>query len=155
MAVSRPIAFPFFAEISSSVKDGKPPAFTCLWTLSNHGDFCAHEGADFWTMIDHLKESHGLTLNPKLDFCGPCEHIFCDRLEAMEHMMSCHILCYEDFEVASEQPPNSSVTVWLKDIFERLKDIRKDLMTKILFADDFPPSQDITLNLSDIEAATE
>ena len=99
-------------------------------------------------MIDHLKESHGLALNPKSDFCGPCKHIFCDRLEAMDHMMNCHILCYEDFEVASEQPPNSSVTVWLKDIFERLKDIRKDLMTKILFAEYFPPSQDITVNLS-------
>ena len=57
--------------------------------------------------------------------------------------------------MASEQPPNSSVTVWLKDIFERLKDICKDLMTKILFADDFPPNQDIALNLSNIEASTE
>ena len=153
MAGSRPIAFPFFAEISSSAKGDKGPTFTCLWALSNQGNFCAHEGADFWEMLSHLKDTHGLSLNPKLDFCGACQQIYCNRLETLQHQLSCHILCYEDFEVACEHPPKSSHTEWLKDIFERLKEVRKDIMSKLLFGDDFPLDEEISLNLSNVEAA--
>ena len=54
--------------------------------------------------------------------------------------------------MACKQPPNSSHSEWLKDIFERLKEVRKGIMSKLLFGDDFPLDEEISLNLSNVEA---
>ena len=110
--------------------------FTCLWSESEDAEFCAHETGDFGKIVAHLGEAHDLNLTDGKDFCGPCRIIYSDRLEGIEHLISHHLLCYEDFGVACETPPNANVTVWLQDFFQKVKELRKTIMSRILFSDD-------------------
>ena len=100
-------------------------------------------------MVAHLGEAHNLNLVDGRDLCKVCRLIYGDRLEAVEHQMSHHILCYEDFGVACESPPDPKITIWLQDFLTKLKELRRTIMSKILFSEDTPPGQ---VNLDEEEA---
>ena len=107
-------------------------------------------------MVTHLGEAHSLKLVNGRDFCQPCRLIYSDRIEAVQHQMSHHILCYEDFGVACETPLNPNITVWMQDFFSKMKDLRKTIMSRILFSEDTPLGQpdndEADLDLDDILA---
>ena len=136
--------FPLFAEMTREETCGEGmtihvPYYICLWNTNSNGMFCAHQMEDFAEVLEHLRDSHDLLLKPRLDFCAPCGLVYHSRLEGIEHMISSHILLYEDFDVTCEpRPLDADTTLFLEGIFAQVKEIRKQLMSQLLFAENFP-----------------
>ena len=105
--------------------------------------FCARNLENFSEVLTHLCQDHQLPLNPRLDFCAPCGIIYSSRLEGLEHVFSHHILAYEDFQVTCEPKSHDEVTtLFLAGIFEQVKEIRKQIMSCLLFDKELPPHED-------------
>ena len=61
----------------------------------------------------------------------------------MEHVFSLHILAYEDFQMTCEpKSHDEAITLFLAGIFEQVKEIRKQIMARLLFDEELPPLGD-------------
>ena len=140
--------FPLFAEMTREETLGEGgsvhvPYYICLWKTDSNGMFCACQLEDFSAVLAHLHDDHDLRLKPGLDFCPPCGVVYANRLEACEHVISHHILCFEDFDVTCEpRPLDPKTTLFLEGIFTQVKEVCKQLMSQLLFAEDFPELDD-------------
>ena len=93
-------------------------SYFCLWPVKS--DPCGFITADFSKLIDHFKQ-HGLNLQKGIDFCTMCEKIFSNRIQAIEHYIR-HSL---DIKALYRE---GNKTEQLDGIFERLSDIRKEIL---------------------------
>ena len=84
----------------------------------------------------------------------PCGMIYSNRFEAIEHLLTVHILCYEDFSLTCEAIPNNKddTILFLETIFQQIKEVRKQLMSRLLFDEDIPePPADPDFDLATLD----
>ena len=144
-----PTGFPLHASIKSlAPAEGEETSdyVLCLWK-SQHSleEFCGQRCADFAALLDHLKEEHQLKLIPSVDYSADSRIIFRNRLDALEFYLS-KAMSYEDLHVTLESPIDLELSEWLSPIFEKLAELRKPVMDRLLFDADFEKVADAILD---------
>ena len=126
MTQSVPRPFPLL-EINNRDID----KYRCLWASEDKKERCIASFCTFDHFICHLTEDHDLSLKPDLDFCKNCETIFDLYMEGVEHYINHAINC----EDTSWKKLGDLETrdVWVHNVFEKLKEIRKELLEHLLF----------------------
>ena len=120
-------SFPVFENSS-----GEPHKCICLWAF-HRGDTietCSTKFVTFENLLCHYFEVHGLSLKPQIDFCQSCERIFDHYLEGVEHHVS-HAICLEEKSWKSFREFKSR-DIWVHNLFEKLKEVRKELLEHLL-----------------------
>ena len=80
--------------------------------------------------MSHYSEVDGLSLKPQMDFCQSCERIFEHYLEVAEQHVS-HAVCLEEKSWKSFREFKSRY-IWVHNLFEKLKEVRKELLEHLL-----------------------
>ena len=107
--------------------------------LEKDGEFCAYICHDFLAVLEHLKHQHNMDLHATRDYCGDCEVIFSDRLDLTQHYLA-KILSSEEFDLVCETPrTNLDLSLWLVPIFNKLRELLKEVMSKLMFDENCPP----------------
>ena len=111
---------------------GEETAFMCLWQGEDKQEVCGTRCFFFNELLDHIME-HGLNLKNGTDFCQECECIFESPLEGLEHYIV-HALAFENNKMVRKFTPMSEENEsWLTNIYEKIKEIRKEVLERLLF----------------------
>ena len=87
---------------------------------------CGSDFDSFEQLIEHLETTHNLSLRKNVDFCVSCEVLFHEKSISLEHWLS-HSVNLSQFSLALQVEEES----FLSDMFDKLTDIRKELMDYI------------------------
>ena len=133
-------SFDFPEENSHLAEDpDKNDWYMCLWKGSAEGeDFCSYPCGDFSNIIFHLKETHGVVLKSKIDFCFDCQVIFKNTTEAVSHYLEKTLLFEDRSLTLEEEDGDKKANELLVSTFTEIKRIRNELLDAILFDDDIP-----------------
>ena len=145
-ALNSPPSFPLFAPMQVEEDPSKEYDYLmCLWRNENPDaeEFCAQPLGDFFKLLPHLRQEHSLDLKNCIDYCFECEVIFGSRLECLSHFLS-KALSSQHFIMTCEKDSEevAALNEWLRPLYEKLNDVHKDIMDKVLFSDDLPPLED-------------
>ena len=134
--------FPLFAPMQIEPNPNSPYDYLmCLWTDKNQEskEFCGETCGDFYKLLAHLRQDHGLNLQSRIDFCFDCEVIFSSRLDSIVHHLT-KALSTETFEMVCENDASETeaIKAWLTPVYQSLNGLRKIVMNRILYSDDMP-----------------
>ena len=135
------INFPLFAPMN--VEGNQSDSYDYLMCLVRDQDeFCAETCGDFYKMLAHLRQEHGLVLNNRVDFCGDCEIVFKTRLDSLQHYLN-KALSTQHFVMTFENPSEAAdLKEWLAPIYHKLNAVHNVIMNRVLFSEDMPPLMD-------------
>ena len=139
--------FPLFAPMNKTSGEGAEYDYLmCMFAtgdMEKDGQFCAHHCETFESFVTHLKSQHGLKLKAGRDYCTDCQVIFRDRLDLTHHYLI-KILNSEEFDLVCESPrTNLDLSLWLAPLFNNLRNSLKEVTTKLMFNEDFPPLESV------------
>ena len=96
---------------------------------------CNASFQSFKCLLDHLTDGHGIYLKPVVDLCHTCEIIFNSVEEGIEHYIS-HAISFEGRMVSLGGEIDIKAQNWLTPIYEKMKEVRKDILHHLIFGDD-------------------
>ena len=116
--------FPLFAPMQVEENpSGTYDYLMCLWREKNpeNQEFCAQTCGDFFKLLDHLRQEHGLKLKSRVDYCFDCECIFQNRLDSLQHYLL-KVLSTQHFVMTCEDSSEKTAALkeWLKPIYGKL-----------------------------------
>ena len=134
--------FPLFAPMQ--IEDNPSGAYDylmCLWRDKNpdYPEFCAETCGDFYKLLDHLRQDHGLVLKSRVDYCLDCETVFQTRLDSLQHYLM-KVLSTQHFVMTCEEQSDKTAALkeWLKPIYGKLTAVHNTIMDRVLFSDEMP-----------------
>ena len=92
---------------------------------------CGHICRDFGDFVTHLVQ-HGLALQYNVDYCNACEVVFASKPECLEHWLG-HAInsSISPTVLEGNQSEEEGVDIWLNGIFEKLGEVRKEILEHI------------------------
>ena len=104
--------------------------YICLWPGRKNSP-CEFSAPDFSQLIIHFFKQHGLKLHQGIDYCQMCQKIFLSKISATEHQVRHGIDVGRLYDGPLDEGGGESSTEELAGIYEKLNDLRKEILRHI------------------------
>ena len=103
--------------------------YICLWPGRKNAP-CEFLAPDFSQLIIHFFRQHGLKLHQGVDYCRMCQTIFSSTIGGTEHYLR-HAIDMGSLHEGPLYESGSGNNEELEETYEKLKDLRKQILKKI------------------------